>query len=106
MKKDKTLIPKGYYCYTYKDNQMHIPCPYWRKNLNKPEQANGYCKFIEKGDWDINAEVPDMIEVECRQSDGTYKKEMMPKENFPNRSLLWDMCKECHINMEDNDNEL
>jgi len=75
--KDKTVIPKGDYCYTIletpsKENDFVLkinPCIYWRKDTGHDEQENGYCLFIEKGDWD-----------------------------FKSFGLLWDQVKECGIN--------
>jgi hypothetical protein len=72
--KDETKIPKGGYCYNvikFEKGKIKIKlCPYWRKIENKPEQADGYCIFLEKGDF---------------QENGT--------------SLLWDQCKECGKNL-------
>lgn len=61
--KDKSIIPVGQYCYD--ENGI---CPYWDINGSKPEQENGYCGYLEKGDWEL--------------------------DYF---SLLWDQCKECGI---------
>lgn len=71
-------IPKGEYCYTIKkimknqqDGRPQIKiktCPFWRIDKNQPEQMNGYCDFLKKGDWEEN---------------GTF--------------LLWDQVKECGI---------
>lgn len=66
MKKDKTLIPKGDYCY---NNGRSDPCPYWDCDLTKPMQLDGYCHYLESGDWEDEG---------C--------------------SLLWDQVKECGIN--------
>jgi len=80
------LIPKGYYC----EN-----CPFWFIDGGKPHQANGYCSYLGKGDWDINAEYPLQLEVSKRQSDGTYKKEFVDKSELLPLSLLWDKVREC-----------
>lgn len=45
-------------------------CPYWSSCEDKPIQENGYCAYLGEGDWD---------------SIGL--------------SLLWDQCKECGVNM-------
>lgn len=58
-------IPKGIYCY---DNKGI--CPYWSRKNDKPEQENGFCSFLNKGDWELTV------------------------------GLLWDQCKECGINNE------
>jgi len=77
-----SVIPKGCYCYShlrFADNTTDgIPrmesdtCPYWDIDEEKPPQMNGYCWFMEKGDWD----------------DG-------------GGGLLWDQCKEYGVDAED-----
>lgn len=62
------LIPKGCYCY---DNDGR--CPFLTIDEKYPEQLNGYCTLLEKGDW--------------MGEDGT--------------SELWDECKNCDINDDD-----
>jgi len=57
--KGDSVIPEGVYC---------INCPYLDRAENKENQDNGFCWFMEEGDWQI---------------DGL--------------SLLWDGCKECGI---------
>ena len=79
--KNANVIPKGIYCY-----DENGKCPYWSKNPDHHEQENGYCSFLERGDWEV--EIPDDF------------------PNFPTSflSLLWDSVKECSINMdEEND---
>lgn len=72
--KHEKYIPPGPYCYHIidgpnKHGQLSIlKCPYWESHPEKPEQMNGYCRFIKKGDWEEN---------------GT--------------TLLFDLCKECGI---------
>ena len=68
--KDQSKIPKGFYCY-----DTNGVCPYWSLNKNKPHQENGYCSYLEQGDWDEHL------------------------------GLLWDQVKECNINMEEDDLE-
>lgn len=83
--KDPFVIPPGPYCYTQKgdpiilDGIPRIPiqrCPYWSLREDKPRQENGYCAFLERGDWE----------------DGPL-------------SLLWDQVKECGINSEEEEFE-
>ncbi len=73
IKKDTKLIPSGYYCYeilSIKDGRIKTKiCPYWSKDPNREEQMNGYCSFLEKGDWD--------------------------EDSF---GLFWDQVKECGVN--------
>jgi len=60
-------IPKGAYCY-----DENGTCPFWELRDDKPKQQNGYCRYLNEGDW------------ECK-----------------GLSLLWDQCKECGINIDD-----
>lgn len=71
--KDEKYIPPGPYCYHFisgpdkkRGALKTLPCPYWDNNLDQKYQLNGYCHFIEKGDW---------------EDDGTL--------------ILFDLCKEC-----------
>jgi len=73
-----SVIPYGDYCYRHSGIVERIPgcfprfkvdvCPYWDIDEDQHEQSNGYCWYIEKGDW---------------EEDGTF--------------LLFDQCKECGI---------
>lgn len=65
--KDTSVIPYGPYCYDHKGL-----CPYWSSVPDAPQQEDGYCSFLEKGDIELNKE-------------------------FGGMSLLWDQCKECGI---------
>ena len=75
MSKEIEKIPVGPYCYSIKkikgDKIKICACPYWELRKDKPTQDNGYCHYLERGDW---------------EDAGT--------------SLLWDMVKECGINSE------
>ena len=61
----KNKIPRGMYCYD--ENGI---CPYWSRRNGKPYQEDGYCSYMEMGDW---------------EADHFF-------------SLLWDQVKECDIN--------
>jgi hypothetical protein len=82
--KDAEVIPKGQYCYTFLGSNDFgggyriKKCPYWSINTDYDRHNNGYCSYLEKGDWE--------------------------DESF---GLLWDQCKECGINWEyeDKDND-
>ena len=80
------LIPRGFYC---------KGCPFWFKDGSRREQENGYCSYLGKGDWDINDEYPQLVEVKKRKADGSYKTEFVNKSELLPMSLLWDGCKEC-----------
>lgn len=88
MKKDKTVIPKGWYCYDIIKGKR-VLCPYWSIRKDKPEQENGYCSFLGKGDWEENKE------KNWRDSKG---KLTSADEMGINLSLLWDQVKECGEN--------
>jgi len=60
-------IPKGVYCY-----DQNGVCPHWSIRKDKPEQENGYCSHLKRGDWEV--------------------------ERF---GLLWDQVKECGIDRVD-----
>ena len=79
------LIPRGSYC---------RGCPFWFINRTKPKKMNGYCSYLRKGDWDFYNEMPDTIEVQKRQADGSYKAEWIDKEPIFG-TLLFDGVKEC-----------
>lgn len=80
--KDEKLIPPGTYCYIPLDVENHglqrkptlrtLTCPYWSLNKDKPEQCNGHCSYLGRGDWD-------------------------EAEGF---GLLWDQVKECGVSDE------
>ena len=98
MEKDKSVIPKGYYCYRT-INGKQILCPYWARLAKEPSQENGYCFFLEKSDWDINEEegmIPGWY------GDGTPLPLISAHEI--NWSLLWDKCKMCDVNIKEEKN--
>ena len=75
--KDTSVIPSGMYCY-----RGTVVCPYWSLREEYPEQGNGYCAYLGRGDWEV--EIPEDY-----------------PPNFPISplSLLWDQVKECGVNM-------
>jgi len=80
-------IPPGPYCYySYKGPT----CPFWDKDDSKPYQENGYCHYLQRGDWENNDE-KEYINVK------TGEKQTANQIGLP-LSLLWDQCKECGIN--------
>lgn len=93
MKKDESLIPKGPYCYTYVGDMYKI-CPYWDSKKDLPEQANGYCHFLEKSDMDL-AEETEFTDMKTGE-----KSKGMELPIGIGTGLLWDQCKECGINDE------
>jgi hypothetical protein len=85
------LIPDGVYCYNEKGN-----CPFWDRDFTRPEQANGYCYFLEKGDWQLNKEINDRSIFMYGPDKGKTVSEVFGEDTTS--SLLWDQCKECGIN--------
>lgn len=73
-------IPRGNYCYNHV-NGKEIRCPYWFLTRLHESQNNGYCFYLEIGDW---MEVP-----ENQWSNGN---------NITYKGLLWDQVKLCGIN--------
>ena len=79
--KDDLDIPKGMYCYDVivpctaetNFNYRVKPCRFWSLRKERCNQMNGYCSFLELGDWDLPT-------------------------GF---DLLWDQVKVCGINNED-----
>ena len=76
---DTSVIPPGLYCYSKTEKRYEADgrpyrklldlCPYLIRNPFRRYQLNGYCSFLNAGDW---------------QEDGTM--------------ILWDQCKECGEN--------
>ncbi len=67
----ENVIPVGLYCYTVNNDGDIITCCYWKYDNSKPKQENGYCEYLGYGDWECD-----------------------------HLSLLWDKCKECGINID------
>lgn len=87
-RKKKKKIPKGHYCFTYKKGKYYT-CPFWGISDKHPEQGNGYCSLMKKGDWNLHEEavVTDM-----------KTGEIVKTEDLPfSFGLLWDQVKECNI---------
>jgi len=98
MRKDKRRIPKGLYCYSqnYKEFKDIKVCPYWSIRRGKPKQNNGYCAYLEKGDWDLNNEKRWRRKY-TKGKKGPWKTAY---ELGFHLSLLWDQVKECGIKEE------
>lgn len=85
-------IPKGGYCYKYVKNKTKN-CIYYDFDPNRHYQINGYCHWLEMGDWDIEKT---KILVNCKTGEKTRGDDMpIPV------SLLWDRCKECGLKYRD-----
>ncbi len=68
----KQLIPSGPYCYTSIRGELKL-CPFWDNFEQMPEQSSGFCHYLKQGDFTGGG-----------------------------LSLLWDMCKECGVNDDEN----
>lgn len=89
--KETSEIPKGFYCY-----DENGTCPYWSQNAEREEQNNGYCSYLEQGDWDTNEKVQTFM---VRQNNGKYEEiESSGNEMGYYTGLLWDKVKLCNIN--------
>jgi len=74
-----------------------VTCPYWSIRKDKPYQFNGYCSYLEKGDWELHLEEDYKITYRGGKVEHKLGKEIIAEDNAP-LSLLWDQCKECGIN--------
>jgi hypothetical protein len=92
VRKDTSCIPKGIYCYDEKG-----VCPYWSSLDGLPDQYNGYCSFLDKGD----VELAQQMELQNVKTGEVARGDELP---FP-VSLLWDQCKMCGINDFDDEEE-
>lgn len=89
--KSTGVIPKGPYCYDDKGL-----CPYWSEDLSRHEQENGYCSYLERGDWEMNDDKKWRV---AYVKDGEANHELQSGHDLGiPMSLLWDQCKECGIN--------
>jgi hypothetical protein len=98
-KKDTSVIPQGYYCYTWVEkpnrdtgfNGKIKTCPYLtKKEFNGVEVP--WCNFLNCGGLDNNhdeTDIPKLIEH--------FGSEEKMDEELP-LFLLWDMVKECGVN--------
>lgn len=94
MKKNKKLIPKGWYCYTLEEGQKFTnrkPCIYWKY----VSPYNAYCGYLEKDDIEL-AKAKQFIDVKTNNFKRTGKVRVTMKVGG---SLLFDQCKECNVNM-------
>lgn len=64
-------IPDGRYCYRFTGPRQMEPCPFHAEIRALPATMNGYCAFLDRGDWQANAP-----------------------------SFLWDAVKICSVNLD------
>ena len=108
-------IPQGHYCY---DQTFTKPCPFWESKKGEyPKQEDGYCHFLGKSDWDHNEEsggsskiiycddeeIVGMTIAELTKDDEEEIDPISGKKIHFTSSLMWDMVKECGVNMEESD---
>jgi len=75
-------VPNGAYCYT-RQGKSKINCPFWSINENYTYQNNGYCSFLDLGDW-----------MRDKRNEWINKK----NNEIYHMGLLWDQVKACGIN--------
>jgi len=101
--KDISVIPHGSYCYTFigDSRKGENRCPYWkhrpvRRGKKLHSQEDGYCTYLDKGDYELNRELKYTLEWpedhECIGIPMTAEEIGMPF------SLLWDLVKMCGEN--------
>lgn len=75
-------IPQGIYCYEivdidYSQNPPIVRikrCPYLSYRDDHPEQMDGYCEFLERGDWDGGGMLWDGVK-ECGVNLGDFEND-------------------------------
>ena len=87
-------IPKGMYCYS--GGRGTGRCPYWRRIKDRPDQADGWCNYLNKGDIEIAAETEWTVQY-VRDKEFGRVGDKISGSDMPGSSLLWDQCKECGI---------
>jgi hypothetical protein len=92
-------IPDGVYCHFLHINGI---CPFWRRISFLPYQQNGYCHLLNKTDFEMNPERNRNQIITYDRENKEVGKSMAEVfgEYFPT-SLLWDQCKECEVNCDD-----
>jgi len=75
--KDEKYIPPGSYCYHFigdagEGAKWILNCPFRELREDKPQQENGFCHFLDSGDW-----------------------------QSPGIGLIWEGCKECGVNQDE-----
>ena len=92
---DTSVIPKGMYC----DDEDGKVCPFWSLLLELPEYENGYCAYLGKSDWDLNEDIDKQGGCKYMVYE-TGKVGIVSAHDFC-CSDIWDKCKECEVNEED-----
>jgi len=94
-------IPKGLYCYNENGR-----CPWLEHRPEHHGQEDGYCKYLGKGDYEINREVKEATVTYTNKAGKRVTEiEIYGPDNPCAFSLLWDMCKECGIDNEIDEEE-
>lgn len=55
----KKVIPHGHFCYDERGT-----CPFWDRIDDFPERCNGFCHYLNTGDWQETQLLWDMVK-EC-----------------------------------------
>jgi len=103
-KRPKDVVPRGCYCYTRRperDTNRTIgvdTCPFWDIDEGRPAQENGYCHLLQAGDWENREPSPLLYcSPEFTKETGLKAGDMV-EGSF---GLVWDQCKECGVNDEE-----
>jgi hypothetical protein len=102
-------IPKGLYCYKFRErregepelNEKGFPILYTNNCPHYTEESFGgvnmpWCSFLEAGGWDNR----EYSEAELKAIGGAFGSQREQEETL-RLFLLWDGCKECGENLED-----
>lgn len=87
--KDESIIPFGTNCYSVDNNSDRQPCPYWRLS----NHGCAYCDYIEAGSVFNDAEAY-LLALKHYGNNEDALEEAAPL------CFLWDMVKECGVNIE------
>lgn len=93
---DLTKIPHGDYCYDDKGKCPYLSYRKRYKGKNLSKQENGYCKYLGKGDYELNRERIYILTYPL--NDPNVGVPRTAEEIGIPLSLLWDSVKMCNEN--------
>lgn len=68
MRNIEAHIPKGSYCYGFREDGKHVRCPFWQIDPTKHYQENGICEAFNMRDYPDGGLLWDMVK-ECGIND-------------------------------------
>ena len=93
-------IPWGLYCYDWRRGKRKY-CPYHSIDESREYQENGYCSYLEMGDWEIGQDedvtVTSVVRDHQDNEVSRHVRVVKGKDLDFSMTLLWDSCKECNI---------